>query len=109
MTDSLYEGVQQTLKALELTTMPLHLDPLAQQAATENWSALQFLDALNQTELAARTEQDIRRKMRQARFPFHKTLDEFDFAFQPSVNERQIRELASMRFVDQAENLLFLG
>src|SRR4051812_10003566 len=109
MTDSLYERVQQTLKTLELTTMPLHLDPLAQQAATENWSALQFLDALTQTELAARTEQAIRRKMRQARFPFHKTLDEFDFVFQPSVNERQIRDLATLRFAAHAENILFLG
>lgn len=109
MIDSLYQRVQQTLKTLDLTTMPLHLDSLAQQAASENWSTLQFLDALTQTELAARTEQNIRRKMRQARFPFHKTLDEFDFAFQPSVNERQIRDLATLRFVTHAENILFLG
>lgn len=109
MTDALYERVQQTLKTLELTAMPAHLNQLAQQAATENWSALQFLDALTQTELAARTEQDIRRKMRQARFPFHKSLDEFEFAFQPSVNERQIRDLATMRFAAHAENILFLG
>jgi DNA replication protein DnaC len=109
MTDQLYERVQYTLKALDLTTLPIHLDHLTQQAATENWSALQFLDVLTQTELAARSEQNIRRKMRAARFPFHKTLDEFDFAFQPSVNERQIRDLATMRFVAAAENILFLG
>ena len=109
MTDQLYQRVQSTLKALELTTMPAHLDSLAQQAASDNWSALQFLDALTQTELAGRTEQTVRRKMRQARFPFHKTLDEFDFAFQPSINERQVRDLATMRFVAQAENILFLG
>jgi DNA replication protein DnaC len=109
MTDILYERVQQTLKTLELTAMPAHLNQLSQQAATENWSALQFLDALTQAELAARTEQDIRRKMRAARFPFHKTLDEFDFTFQPSVNERQIRDLATMRFAAHAENILFLG
>lgn len=109
MTDALYQRVQQTLKPLNLTTMPLHLDDLAQQAAAENWSSLQFLDALTQTEVAARTEQDIRRKLRQARFPFHKTLDEFDFAFQPSLNERQMRDLASLRFAAHAENILFLG
>jgi DNA replication protein DnaC len=89
--------------------MPLHLDSLSQQAAANHWSALEFLDALTQTELAARTEQDSRRKMRQARFPFHKTLDEFDFAFQPSVNERQIRDLATMRFVAHAEIRLESG
>ncbi len=49
MTDPLYQRVQQTLKTLALTTMPLHLDQLTQQAATENWSALQFLEALTET------------------------------------------------------------
>jgi len=109
MANALYQRLQYALKALELTTMPLHLDHLAQQAALDNWSALEFLDALTQAELAGRAERDVQRKMRQARFPFHKTLDEFDFVFQPSVNERQIRDLATMRFMAQAENILFLG
>jgi len=109
MTEPLYERLEQTLKALNLTIMPSYLDPLARQAATENWSALQFLDALTQTELNGRAEQAIRLKMRQARFPFQKTLDAFDFAFQPSVNERQIRDLATLRFVSAAENILLLG
>lgn len=109
MSDLMYERVQTALKRLDLTTMPTHLDALTQQAAVNNWSALQFLDALTQTELAARCERDVQRKMRQARFPYHKTLDEFDFAFQPSVNERQIRDLATLRFIAHAENILFLG
>jgi DNA replication protein DnaC len=109
MTDPLYERLQQTLKALNLTILPSYLDSLTRQAATDHWSALEFLDALTQTELIGRTEQAIRRKMRQARFPFHKTLDEFDFAFQPSANERPIRDLATLRFVAAAENILFLG
>lgn len=109
MTDALYQRLQVALKTLELTTMPLHLDHLASQAALDNWSALEFLDALTQAELVGRAERDVQRKMRQARFPFHKTLDEFDFVFQPSVNERQIRDLATMRFMSQAENILFLG
>jgi DNA replication protein DnaC len=109
MTEQLYERLQTALHSLELTAMPLHLDRLSAQAAAENWTALEFLDALTQTELAARAEQHIRRNLRAAHFPFHKTLDEFDFGFQPSVNERQIRELATMRFVTHAENVLLLG
>src|SRR5260221_6557364 len=62
-----------------------------------------------QTELAARAEVNSHRRIRAARFPFHKPLDEFDFAFQPSVNERQIRDLATMRFAAHAENILFLS
>jgi DNA replication protein DnaC len=109
MTDPIYERVQTTLQALNLTTMPLHLDGLTQQAAVNNWSALHFLDVLTQTELAARTERDVQRKMRLAHLPFHKTLDEFDFAFQPAINERQMRDLATLRFADHGDNLLFLG
>lgn len=109
MTDPLYQRLQLALKTLSLTAMPLQLDYLAQQAAAQHWSALEFLDALTQAELAARTEQHTRSAMRHARFPFHKTLEEFDFAFQPSINERQIRDLATLRFVSRTENILFLG
>jgi len=81
--DLLYPRVQAALRTLQLTRMTAELDALTAQAATHNWSALEYLD--------------------------HKTLDQFDFAFQPSVNERQLRDLASLRFVANAENVLFLG
>lgn len=109
MTEATYQQLQQTLRALDLGSMALHLDDLAAQAATNNWSALEFLDTLAQTEVAARAERDVQRRLRAARFPFQKTLDEFDFVFQPSINERQIRDLATLRFVANAENILFLG
>lgn len=44
-----------------------------------------------------------------ARFPLIKTLDQFDFSFQPSVSEKQVKELATMRFVANNENVLLLG
>ncbi len=109
MTETLYTRVQAALSSLQLTTMLQHLDELTQQAATCNWSALEYLDQLTQREVSARFERDVQRKMRQARLPFFKTLDQFDFAFQPSVNERQIRDLAGLRFIANTDNLLFLG
>jgi DNA replication protein DnaC len=109
MTDTLYARVQAALSSLQLTTIGQHLDDLTQQAATHNWSALEYLDQLTQLEVCARFERDVQRKMRQARLPFFKTLDQFDFAFQPSVNERQIRDLVSLRFIANTDNVLFLG
>jgi DNA replication protein DnaC len=109
MSKALYQRLQYALQTLNLTTLPAHLDRLAAQAAADNWSALEFLDALTQAELAGRTGRDVQRKMRQARFPFQKSLDEFDFTFQPAINERQIRDLATLRFVEHAENILFLS
>jgi DNA replication protein DnaC len=109
MTDPTYQRVHAALHSLALTSVPTQLDALTQHAAADNWSALHFLDVLTQTELAARAERDVQRHLHQAHLPFHKTLDEFDFAFQPSVNERPIRDLATLRFAAHGDNILFLG
>jgi len=109
MTDTTYARVQAALHTLQLTTMLQHLDDLTSLAAARNWSALEYLDQLTQLEVSARFERDVQRKMRLARLPFFKTLDQFDFAFQPSVNERQIRDLAALRFIANTDNLLLLG
>lgn len=109
MTDALFTRVQAALNTLQLTSMAHQLDELTRLAATHNWSALEYLDHLTQVEANARFERDVQRRVRLARLPFFKTLDQFDFAFQPSVNERQIRDLLTLRFVANAENVLFLG
>jgi DNA replication protein DnaC len=85
------------------------LDALAQEAAKEDWTYLTFLEQLLDTEVSARYERDVAMKRKLAHFPFVKTLDEFDFAFQPSINERQVHELATVRFVANGENVLLLG
>lgn len=109
MTEAVYSRVQAALSHLQLTTMVQHLDELTRQAVTLNWSVLDYLDQLTQVEVTARFERDVQRKLRLARLPFFKTLDQFEFAFQPSVNERLMRDLVSRRFITAAENVLFLG
>ena len=86
-----YDRVQVALHDLKFLTAPDSLDALAQRAATEQWTYLTFLDHLTQAELAARREQAVTRNIRRARFPFVKTLDQFDFACQPSINASQVR------------------
>ncbi len=56
--------------------------------------------------MSARVGRDVTMKTRLARFPFVKTLEQFDFSFQPALNEAQIRELAMARFVAHGENIL---
>ncbi|MCC6421838.1 MAG: ATP-binding protein [Gemmataceae bacterium] len=60
-------------------------------------------------ELAARRERYLRTRTNLAHFPFPRTLDQFDFAFQPSLDERQIRELAGLAFVAETANVVLLG
>jgi DNA replication protein DnaC len=101
--------VQTALRRLKLRRIPECVDSLAEQAATAHWTYLDFLDRLLEAEIAARTERDVAMKCKLAHFPVVKTLDQFDFAAQPSVNERQVRELATARFVAHGENVLLLG
>jgi DNA replication protein DnaC len=109
MTTLVYERVQGYLARLNLNRIADHLDPLAEQAAKEQWTYLDFLDRLLESELSARYAREVAMKTKLAHFPFVKTLEEFDFAFQPSINERQMRELATVRFVANCENVLLLG
>jgi len=104
-----YARVQQHLTRLKLTRMAEQVDPLAEQAAKESWTYLGFLEQLLDAEVSARYERDVAMKLKLAHFPFPKTLEEFDFAFQPSLSERQVQELATLRFIAHGENLLLLG
>jgi DNA replication protein DnaC len=108
-TEPTYLRVQTALTRLRLTRMLEQLDGLAEQAATQQWTYLDFLDHLLDVELSARHDREVAHRIRQAHFPYVKTLDQFDFSFQPTINERQVRELATMRFVAHGENVLVLG
>ena len=109
MTDLLAVRLQARLEQLKFKAPLEHVTTLAEQAAQAEWSYLDFLDQLLADELAARSERDVVMKMKLAHFPFFKNLDTFDFAFQPSLNERHIRNLATGGFLTQGENILLLG
>jgi DNA replication protein DnaC len=109
MSDVAYPRVQMHLARLNLPRMAACLDALAQEAAKHDWTYVEFLDQLLDAEVSARYERDVAMKTKLAHFPFVKTLDQFDFAFQPAISERQIRELATLSFIANGENVLFLG
>lgn len=109
MSDLIYARVQSHFARLRLNRLPDCLDTIAEEATKRQATYVEFLDHLLAAEIAARLERDIAMKTKLAHFPVLKTLDGFDFAFQPSIDERQIRELATLRFVNQGENLLLLG
>jgi DNA replication protein DnaC len=104
-----YARVHDHLAKLKLDRMAAVLDRLAADAAREDWPYLQFLDRLLDEEVATRLARSVEMRTKMARFPFLKTLDQFDFAFQPSIDERQVRDLAALRFLANAENVILLG
>jgi len=104
-----YERVNAQLERLKLKRVAELLDPIAEQATKESLSYVEFLDRLLGAESESRAERRLLAKTRLAHFPFHKTLADFDFSFQPSIDRKQIQELATLRFLANAENVIFLG
>lgn len=64
---------------------------------------------MTDSEVVARRERVMRQRIRSSGFPYVKTLADFDWSFQPSVPRAKVEELATLRFMDSAENVLFVG
>lgn len=103
------ERTQDHLKRLRLFRTAAQLETLLQDAAKQELPYPEFLATLLETEVASKEEKNIAMRTVMARFPYVKTLDSFDFKFQPSIEARQIKELATSRFLTQAENVVLLG
>jgi DNA replication protein DnaC len=104
-----YLAVQENLERLKMTQAISALDRIAEEAAQGQWSYTEFLGKLLEEEMAARQERRLAIRQRMSRFPWVKTLDQFEFSFQPGLDEKKIRELATLRFVEKAEVVLFTG
>jgi DNA replication protein DnaC len=103
------EQVRDQLTALGLTIAAVALDGLAEQAVREQWALTTFLGHLLAEEQQARRERTIQSRLTMAHLPYRKTLESYDFAAQPGVDERRVRELATLRFLAHGDNVLLLG
>jgi DNA replication protein DnaC len=104
-----YERLHHNLKHLELITFESILDNYLEIAAKEGKSTIEILDYLVAQEVESKEARSFDIRMKLAGFPIEKRLDDFDFKFQPSIDRASIRELASMRFIHNLENVVFLG
>src|SRR5713101_7981720 len=101
--------VLENLARLRLGYLVERLDALLAEAARGEPTYLDFLDALLRGEVDSKQRKRVAMGMTIAHFPSVKTLDEFDFKSQPSIDQRLVRELATGRFIAQAENVLLFG
>jgi DNA replication protein DnaC len=97
------------LKALRLPTVGSECEKIATQAAASNIDHLTYLLQLCELELLERERKATERRIKAAKFPTHKTLESFDFAARPSVNKMQVLELTRGSFINNHENVLFIG
>jgi len=103
------EILKEKLSKLGLYKMEAILDGISEDASKENLSYAEFLDRLLEEELLDKADKLYRTMLRFARFPYIKSLDDFDFSFQPSIDERKIKELSTLSFIGNGENIMFLG
>lgn len=104
-----YERLHANLQAMGLLTLERNLDGALELGTKEERSFAEILDGLVEQERKARQTSLIELRLRLAGFPVRKTLEEFDYKAQPSIDRKTLDELATMRFVHNAENVLFLG
>lgn len=97
------------LDKLRMDHLEAQLDAVCEQAAEKQLDYKTFLVQALSTEWQGRYQKGIEARLKQARFPWLKTLEQFDFEFQPSLDRRQVRELAGMSFVERAHNVIILG
>lgn len=97
------------LEKLKLDHLEAQLDSLCEQAATRELDYQSFLVEALRVEWQGRFQRGIETRLKQSRFPWIKTLDQFDFDFQPSLDKRQVRELAGLSFVARGDNVVILG
>jgi DNA replication protein DnaC len=99
----------ETLRKLNLTTMVEHYEPLAEEAARKQLSHMEYLARLADIESTARYERSVVRRIKRARLPVLKTLEQFQWSWPSRINRGQITDLFALRFIDKNVNVVFMG
>jgi len=97
------------LDRMKMEYLAAQLDSLCEQAGKKDLGYREFLSEALSVEWQGRHYKGVEARLRVSRFPWIKTLEQFDFAFQPSIDRKVIRDLATLRFVDRGENIIILG
>jgi DNA replication protein DnaC len=103
------EELRMTLADLGLLKAAELVDPMLEKAARDQPTYLEFINGLVSLEKQARRQRSEETRFKLSRLPHRKTLEEFDFSFQPSIDKRQINELSTMSFAARHENVILLG
>lgn len=106
---SLYTQLLNNLEFLGLSKMKEILSNYIDSAMNSEKSLTEILKELTDEEIKFREERARLINLTISHFPFHKTINDFDFSYQPSINKTQILDLMTLRFIEENENILFIG
>jgi DNA replication protein DnaC len=106
---SVYEQLKADLDYLQLGRAAECFATLADQARTEDWSHVEYVARVIAEQTAATQGRRLAARLRFARFPYRRTIEEFDFDFQPSIDRKLVADLATLRFISEGRSILLLG
>src|SRR5262245_3971908 len=103
------DRVRQSLKQLRLSGLLESLEVRLQEATSHHLNHVEFLELILQDELVVRADRLLKRRTKVAGFRELKTLDDFDWSFNPSIKKKQVFDLATGRFIREHRDVLWLG
>ena len=109
MNELTMDRLKENLESLKMKNTLEILDNYLERAVAEKLNVVDVLDHIFAEEAKSKRRRAYEKQIQMSGFPIKKTLDDFDFSFQPSIDKRQIDELATMRFLENGENVVFLG
>ncbi len=107
--NSMYTQLTSNLEYLKLKKMIEHLDEVIDFVTTNNLTFTEGLLKLSTYEIDFKVANMTKAMVKVGAFPHQKELEEFDFSFQPAINQQQIMDFATLRFLESQENIVFLG
>ena len=107
--NTLDHSIKDYCKMLSLPVVAAYYQNEAEEAAKAKISYQEYLYKILQQQIIVRVDNSVNTKIKKARFPFIATLEEYDFTYQPKIDEKPIRELATLNFLSQAKNIIFIG
>jgi DNA replication protein DnaC len=107
--DTIYQQLRGHLAYLKLAAAADQLAPALQAAERDKPGYTQFLHDLLKIEVDASEQRRLDGRMRFSKLPAHKTLEQFDFDAQPTLDRRLVEDLATLRFVEEKANVLMIG
>ena len=103
------ETLKSQLRNFKLAGMLMVLEERVAYANDKQLSYQQFLELLCEDELNNRNDNSYKKRYAKAKLPAHKTVEDFDFSFQPSLNKKQVNDALTCQFIKEKRNLIFIG
>ena len=104
-----YNKLLNNLEDLKLLKIKENLDTYIELINKQEKDIVNSLYELTKLELDVMNEKKAKHSIQFAGFPYYKTFEDFDFSFQPSLNKEEILDFKNLRFIEKAENILFVG